>query len=210
MERAAYWQRIYATSALDKVGWYERDPVVSCRLVGKAIEDGARSVIDVGAGASKLVDYLVSLNLDRVAVLDISESALEAAKNRLGESAGAVEWIVGDITAFAELGEFDVWHDRALFHFLTDSRDREHYVALADRTVRPGGVAVMATFGPDGPDHCSGLSVCRYGATDLAAQCGPGFELLGAGEHTHTTPGGVIQNFVYSTFRRRTFASVGS
>lgn len=199
----AHWERIYTTRAPDEVGWYEPVPGVSLRRVGDAIEAGARSVIDIGGGASSLVDRLLDLGVPRIAVLDISSAGMEVARERLGERAGRVEWIVGDVTALEDVGRFDVWHDRAVFHFLTDPADRARYVSLAERTVNPGGVAVMATFAPDGPERCSGLPVCRYGPDQLAEQCGPGFELLDSERYVHTTPRGVEQRFVYATFRRR-------
>jgi len=202
MERSAYWEEIYATRAPDEVGWFESDPAMSRRFVARALECGARTDIDVGGGASHLVDYLLDLKLERVVVLDISENGLEIAKHRLGDRANRVEWIVGDLTELDDVGEFDVWHDRAAFHFLIDPADRERYVHLAERSLGPGGTAIMATFAPDGPDKCSGLNVCHYDAHDLAAVCGPGFELVDTEGYVHTTPHGVSQSFVYSSFRR--------
>jgi SAM-dependent methyltransferase len=193
---------MYTNRPYEDVGWFEPDPAVSLRLIERAVSEGARSVIDVGGGASRLADRLLTLGLERIAVLDISEAGLEVAKARLGDRAGDVEWIVGDVTRLADVGEFDVWHDRAVFHFLTDPADRERYVHLAERTVRPGGTAIVATFAPDGPEQCSGLDVCRYDAASLAEQCGPGFRLIDWQDHHHVTPRGVDQHFQYSAFRR--------
>ena len=202
MDRASYWERMYTLREPDDVGWYEEVPRVSMRRVGAAIAAGAESVIDIGGGASKLVDLLLDLGVPRVAVLDISASGLEVAKRRLGPRARDVEWIVADVTRVDDVGRFDVWHDRAVFHFLTDAADRARYVRLAERTLAPGGIAVMATFAPDGPERCSGLPVCRYAPEDLADQCGPGFLLVDSERYVHTTPRGVEQPFAYSTFRR--------
>ena len=199
---ADYWQRIYSTRALDAVGWYERTPETSLRLVRKAIEQGATSLIDVGGGASSLVDHLLDLGLERIAVLDIAEASLEASRRRLGARATQVEWIVGDATSVEDVGQFDVWHDRAVFHFLILAEDRKRYVRLAARTVGRGGTAVVATFGPDGPERCSGLPVHRYSPEQLANECGPSFRLDRSEAHVHVTPSGVPQSFVYSTFSR--------
>jgi 2-polyprenyl-3-methyl-5-hydroxy-6-metoxy-1,4-benzoquinol methylase len=197
-----HWADIYATRSPEDVSWYEPTPTMSLRKVREAIRMGAGSLIDVGGGASMLVDHLIDLRLSRLAVLDISERGLEVAAERLGDSAKQVEWIVADVTQAEDLGRFDMWHDRAVFHFLTDPADRAHYVALCERTVTPGGVAVVATFAPDGPEMCSGLPVCRYDAYDLALECGPGFNLIDSERFVHTTPRGVHQPFVYASFRR--------
>jgi ubiquinone/menaquinone biosynthesis C-methylase UbiE len=202
MDRSAYWEELYRSRAPDQVGWYEADPVMSRRFIAEAVDEGARSIIDIGGGASCLVDHLLDLGLERIAVLDVAEAGLEVAKRRLGARAEQVEWIVGDVTELPDVGPFDVWHDRAVFHFLTEPGDRRRYVRAAERTLRRGGTAIMATFAPNGPERCSGLTVCRYAPRELAVECGPGFELLRARRYAHTTPRGVVQNFVYSTFRR--------
>lgn len=198
----SHWDEIYAARPAGEASWFEADPAVSMRLIADAIRTGARSVLDVGAGASVLVERLLELDLERIGVLDISEVGLEIARHRLGDRADEVEWIVADVTAATDVGRFDVWHDRATFHFLTEPVDRAGYVRLAARTVRPGGSVIIATFAPDGPERCSGLSVSRYDADRLASLCGPAFELVGSEPHVHTTPGGVKQRFVYTTLRR--------
>jgi SAM-dependent methyltransferase len=202
MDAASYWDDIYTTRNSDEVGWYEADPILSRTLVGELIEAGATSVIDIGGGASTLVDHLLGSGVGRIAVLDISQAGLDIAKRRLGERADLVEWIIGDVTAADDVGQFDVWHDRAVFHFLIQGTARRSYVRLSERTVRPGGNAVMATFASDGPERCSGLDVRRYGASQLASECGPEFQLTSSERHVHTTPGGVAQNFLYSVFHR--------
>lgn len=202
MDSAGHWANIYSTRSPADVSWYEPTPVVSLGRVREAIANGARSLIDVGGGASTLVDHLVGLDLARLVVLDVSERALEIAKARLGRAAGRVEWVVADITGVGDLGSFDLWHDRAVLHFLTDRADCDRYVSLCERTVTPGGVAVVAAFAPDGPETCSGLPVRRYDASGLADRCGPRFELIDSRRYVHTTPTGVRQPFVYASFRR--------
>ena len=206
MADAEHWQHVYLTRAPDEVGWYEADPVISRRLVAEACGRGAQSVIDMGGGASALVDHLLDLGVPRIAVLDVSEAGLAISQRRLGDRAGRVEWIVGDVTAVDDVGTFDVWHDRAVFHFLTDAEDRARYVRQAERTIRPGGTAFVATFATDGPERCSGLPTCRYDGDQLAEAIGPAFRLETTERHTHTTPGGVTQQFIYATLTRLAFA----
>ncbi len=149
-----------------------------------------------------LVDHLLQAGIGRIAVLDISQQAIDATRTRLGEDAERVEWIVADVMDAETLGPFDVWHDRATFHFLTDAVEQARYVALCGATVPAGGTAVMATFAADGPTHCSGLPVSRYGPSELADRCGPGFSLIGTERRQHMTPAGVEQSFLYASFRR--------
>jgi SAM-dependent methyltransferase len=202
MDRTEHWDRIYERRSPREVSWYERTPTISIRRVREAVDGGARTLLDVGAGASILVDEALELGLRRIAVLDISERALNASAERVGSKADRIEWIVGDVTAIEDVGMFDIWHDRAVFHFLTDAFDQERYVSLCERTVAPGGIAIVATFAPDGPEMCSGPPVRRYDASGLAERCGPRFELLDSERHVHLTPRGVEQRFLYASFRR--------
>jgi ubiquinone/menaquinone biosynthesis C-methylase UbiE len=169
-------------------------------MVRAAIRRGGRSIVDVGGGASTLVDQLISFDLERIAVLDISERALELAQARMGWGARNVDWIVADITTVDNLGSFE--HDRAVFHFVTGADERQRYVQLCQRTVVLGGSAIVATFSPDGPETCSGPPVMRYGVDDLSAVCGPAFDLVDTQRYLHTTPRGAAQSFMYTTFRR--------
>ena len=173
------WDWIYATREMTGVGWYEPDPFNSRELVAAAIERGARSIIDVGGGASWLVDHLLDLELDRIAVLDISDAALTLARHRLGDRAERIDWIVGDASDLDDVGTFDIWHDRAAFHFLLEPAARRRYADLALRTVPDGGTAIVATFADDGPERCSGMPVQRY------ATRGPG-----GGVRRRLPPGG--------------------
>jgi len=156
----------------------------------------------VGGGASVLVDRLLDLPFGEIVVLDISETALGKARARLGERAGRVRWVVADVTESPELGSFDVWHDRAVFHFLTDPTDRRSYIELARKTVPEGGHLVIATFADDGPEQCSNLDVRRYNARSLASELGDGFTLVREARETHLTPGGKPQQFTFAVFER--------
>ena len=196
------WDWIYATREMDGVGWFEPDPVVSRDLVNEAVAAGGRSIIDVGGGASWLADHLVTLSLDRTAVLDISEAALAISRHRLAERADRIEWIVGDMATLTDVGRFDIWHDRAAFHFLIEPEARHRYADLARRTLPIGGTAIVATFANDGPERCSGMPVQRYDPEELAATWGPGFRLTANRRHLHHTPAGVPQQFQYSTLER--------
>lgn len=202
MTERDHWEGIYTTRLPEDVGWYEPDPVTSRRLIAEAVARGARSVIDIGGGASYLVDHLLDLGIDRIGVLDISAAGLAVARTRLGDRATQVDWIVGDVTGLDDIGYFDIWHDRAVFHFLLEEEQRRRYARLAARTITPGGTAIVATFAPEGPERCSGLPVRRYDAEQLARECGPLFRLDSSQRHLHTTPRGVPQQFMYATFSR--------
>ncbi len=202
MDSSRYWDDIYRTRSPQEVSWYEPVPETSLRRIRAALAGGARSLVDIGGGASRLVDHLVPMHLSRIAVLDVAETSLDVAKRRLGELRDRVEWVAADVTKVHDIGHFGIWHDRAVFHFLTDPADRASYVALCERTVLPGGTAIVATFAHDGPEMCSGLPVHRYAADELAEQCGPRFELIDSERHVHTTPRGAQQPFLYASFRR--------
>jgi SAM-dependent methyltransferase len=201
MNRKEHWDTIYTTKAATEVSWYQPEPQVSLDLIEMASPAHGR-IIDVGGGASLLADRLLDASFQKIAVLDISEVALNRAKARMGERAKSVEWIVADVTSDLDLGTFDVWHDRAVFHFLTDERDRRRYVELASRTLPVGGHLIVGTFALDGPPRCSGLEVCRYDAATLGQEFGPGFSLVHQVGHTHMTPTGKPQRFFFGLFRR--------
>jgi SAM-dependent methyltransferase len=201
MDRKQHWENVYATKRVTEVSWFEAEPRVSLELIERA-SPAHGSVIDVGGGASLLVDRLLDRGFKKIAVLDISAAALEHARARLGARAEKVQWITGDVTSLEDVGTFDVWHDRAVFHFLTDAEDRRKYVALARRSVKPGGHLIVGTFAVDGPPMCSGLDVCRYDAEHLARELGPDFQLVHQLAHSHTTPWGKPQAFVFGLFRR--------
>jgi SAM-dependent methyltransferase len=202
-DRKSHWETAYATKPETGVSWYQDEPRLSLELIGAVAPAGGGRIIDVGGGASVLVDRLLDLPFGEIAVLDISETALGKARARLGERAERVRWVVADVTQAPELGSFDVWHDRAVFHFLTDPADRRSYVELARKTVPRGGHLVIATFADDGPKRCSGLDVCRYNARSLSSELGEGVSLVREARETHTTPGGFSQPFFYGVFRRQ-------
>jgi hypothetical protein len=203
VDRKAHWEGVYLAKGDTGVSWYQRVPRLSRELIRAVAPPARGQIIDVGGGASVLVDSLLDLPFDRIAVLDLSETALCQAKTRLGERAGRVEWIVVDITAADSLGKFDVWHDRAVFHFLTDATDRRKYADLARRTVPEGGHLIIASFADDGPQQCSGLDVCRYNAQSMQAELGKGLSLVREAREIHRTPQGPEQAFFYGVFRRR-------
>jgi SAM-dependent methyltransferase len=175
---------------------------MSLRLIAATGLAGSAPVIDVGGGASVLVDGLLEAGFTDVTVLDLSGAALAASRARLGRSAGSVRWIEADITR-ADLPprSFDLWHDRAVFHFLTDRADRQAYLRVLRHALRPGASVVIATFAEDGPERCSGLPVRRYAPSQLHAELGDDFEWLASEREEHVTPGGVLQQFQYSLFR---------
>jgi SAM-dependent methyltransferase len=194
-----HWEKIYSTKPDSEVSWTEPDPRTSLSLIRELCPSGR--IIDVGGGTSVLTDRLLDAGYS-VAVLDISEAALARARERLGTRADQVRWIFADVTAAPDLGMFDLWHDRAVFHFLTDPADRAAYIALLSRTIPVGGHVVIATFAPDGPEQCSGLPIQRYDGDSLARKLNGGFALLKSVPETHLTPWGNPQSFQYSVFKR--------
>lgn len=207
MTRKLHWEHVYQTKRPDEVSWFQPQPVRSLELLDAAGVSSGAAVIDVGGGDSTLVDALLSRGFRDLTVLDVSAAALARARSRLGDRADEVTWIEADVTR-AELptAAFDVWHDRAVFHFLTDPEDRSRYVALAARAVRPGGTLIVATFAPDGPTRCSGLEVARYDADGLAREFAEEFLLTTGLTDVHRTPAGGEQRFTYASLRRRTDA----
>ena len=198
MTTKAHWENVYQTKAEDEVSWYRPHLETSLRLIEVAAPDRDSAVIDVGGGEATLVDDLVSRGYTDVTVLDISQAAIEVAKDRLGFAAAPVHWIAGDITSVElEAARYDLWHDRAVFHFLTSADDRAAYVRQVARAVRLGGHVIVATFGLDGPEKCSGLDVVRYDAENLHSEFGPKFRLLDSVTEVHETPWGTPQQFMY-------------
>jgi ubiquinone/menaquinone biosynthesis C-methylase UbiE len=196
-----HWEAVYAAKAEDQVSWFQENPRLSIELIERAGVGRDGAILDVGGGASRLVDELLTRGHADLTVLDLSAEALEVARRRLGERAGLVNWIGADATE-APLAEhrYDLWHDRAVFHFLTNPVQRRRYVDLARRALRPGGHVIVATFGPDGPTRCSNLPVMRYTPQSLHAEFGPAFKLVEHREEEHRTPWGAAQAFVYCLF----------
>jgi SAM-dependent methyltransferase len=201
--RQNHWENVYASKGEDEVSWFQETPVLSLDLIALAGAIRSSGIIDIGGGASRLADCLVAQGYEDVTVLDLSAAALASARSRMGQKAGRVTWIAADVTSWEPTRTYDVWHDRAAFHFLTLAKDQAAYVARLRRALRPGGHAIIGTFALDGPERCSGLVVSRYDATSLAATLGSGFELIDTRRHEHVTPWGVTQKFQFSTFRRQ-------
>ena len=205
MQAKDHWEHVYATKPTDAVSWYQAHADLSLRLIRGTGVPATASIIDVGGGASTLVDDLLAHGYSALSVLDLSAHALAAAKARLGARADAVTWLEADVTsACLPVHAYDVWHDRAVFHFLTTAAEREAYVERVLRSVKPGGHVIVATFAEDGPTQCSGLPVMRYSADDLHAEFGSPFSLLQHEKETHQTPFGTLQSFVYCYCRKAT------
>jgi len=201
--RQAHWEGVYSKKDENEVSWFQENPVPSLELIAQVGATPASVIIDIGGGASRLVDNLIDRGFEDVTVLDLSEAALEAAKARLGGRAAQVHWIVADATVWEPLKAYDVWHDRAAFHFLVEDHDRAAYVARLERALKVGGYAIIATFALDGPERCSGLPVVRYDPVSLCQTLGRAFQLVDTRRHAHATPWGSDQSFQFSVFRRR-------
>lgn len=203
MHSKDHWEKVYSTKATDAVSWFQPHADCSVGLIMAAGVGRDAAIIDVGGGASSLVDDLLANGFTNVTVLDLSAAALAAARKRLGTRASEVQWIEADITkADLPANKYDVWHDRAVFHFLTSPEDRAAYVKAVFHSVRPGGHVIVATFAEDGPAQCSGLPVMRYRADELHAEFGDAFSLLNHRKEAHHTPSGTVQQFVYCYCRR--------
>lgn len=200
-ERRAHWERVYTTKRETEVSWFQATAAPSLELLTLIGATRSYAIIDIGGGTSRLVDCLIFQGYEDVTVLDLSEAALAAAKNRLGDKANQVNWIAADATTWEPSRKYDVWHDRATFHFLTSSGDQTAYVDRLRRALRSGGHAIIGTFALDGPETCSGLPVARHNADSLRALLGEGFALVDTRRHEHVTPWGATQRFQFSTFR---------
>lgn len=204
MSTREHWDDLYRRKLPDQVSWYRPRLEQSLAWIRSCGLDSLARIVDAGAGASTLVDDLLGNGFKRVSVVDISSEALAHSRARLGGAASTVEWVVGDVTTpLFDDCSVDLWHDRAVFHFLTDASRRDAYVDALRRCVRPGGFAIVATFGPSGPERCSGLPVVRYDSSTLLAALGDGFDLVAHADEEHITPGGASQAFAYVLCRRR-------
>jgi 2-polyprenyl-3-methyl-5-hydroxy-6-metoxy-1,4-benzoquinol methylase len=197
-----HWENVYTTKAPDQVSWYRPHLEMSISLIERAAGQASASIIDVGGGESSLVDDLLARGYQNITVLDISQTAIDVTKKRLKEAANRVHWITADIT-IVELaqGAYDVWHDRAVFHFLTSVEKRLAYVNAVLRAVKPGGHVIVSTFGPQGPTKCSGLEAMRYDTESLQHQFGTRFRLVESSKELHHTPFGTTQEFLYCYWR---------
>jgi ubiquinone/menaquinone biosynthesis C-methylase UbiE len=197
-----HWQSVYLEKDPTEVSWYEQVPAASLQLIEEADLSRERPLLDVGGGASRLAGELLNRGYSDITVADISASALSKAQAQLGSGEKAIEWLEADVRSHDFARQYDLWHDRAAFHFMVTAEDQEAYLATLQRTLKPGGHVVIATFGPDGPTRCSGLPVARYGSDDLAGRLGPGFQLISEALEVHDTPAGIHQQFLYAHFQR--------
>jgi len=200
-ETKKHWEDVYRNKSPLEVSWYQQEPVLSLSLIASAQLPQDVPIIDVGGGSSTLVDKLHDEAYTDISVLDISGSALTHAKNRLGNKAAKVHWYEADVTCFKPPQRFALWHDRAVFHFLTSKADRERYVNVLKQALEPCGQIIIMTFAIDGPCKCSGLDIVQYDADKMIAELGPGFELVETGHEVHHTPAGNEQKFAFFRFR---------
>ncbi|MBF0424464.1 MAG: class I SAM-dependent methyltransferase [Magnetococcales bacterium] len=203
MDQKTHWEGVYGKKKVTETSWYQKIPLTSLTLIENAALHEDEAIIDVGGGASTLVDHLLTAGYQNLTVLDISSKALENARLRLLDREGEVAWIDADVTDFDSQATYDLWHDRAVFHFFTQPEQRRAYVASLMRHLKPRGHAIIATFAIDGPTRCSNLEIVRYTPEALHQELGPQFELLETITETHITPSNKKQSFVYCRFRRR-------
>jgi 2-polyprenyl-3-methyl-5-hydroxy-6-metoxy-1,4-benzoquinol methylase len=198
MDAKTHWEKIYSTKAPESVSWYRSHLETSLALIERAGEARSASIIDIGGGESTLVDDLLLRGYENLTVLDVSPTAIEVTKRRLGSAAEQVRWLVADIVEVQlEPRAYDLWHDRAVFHFLATPEQRLAYIRQVTRAVRPGGHVIVSTFGPEGPTKCSGLDVMRYDAESLHSEFGGNFRLVESSKELHETPFGTTQQFLY-------------
>ena len=199
--RQAHWENVYTRKGENEVSWFQENPAPSLELIAQVGAAHTSAIIDIGGGASRLVDCLTDRGFADITVLDLSGAALDAAKARLGRRADRVHWVVADATIWEPARTYDIWHDRAAFHFLTEQQDRAAYIARLKRGLKIVGHAIIATFALDGPEKCSGLPVARYDSASLGKTLGPMFQLVHTVRHEHATPWGSQQVFQFSVFR---------
>jgi len=201
-DRRAHWERIYKTKGLEKASWYQSVPTTSLELTAECELGPDASIIDVGGGDSLLTDHLLELGHRDLTVVDISETAIDSAKKRLGKKADQITWIVADAERFFPPKSYDLWHDRATFHFLTDEGEAKRYVQTAQRYLNKGGCLIIGTFSEKGPDTCSGLPVKQYSESSLTELFKPYFDKIQCEYIDHVTPSGNKQNFVFCLFKK--------
>ncbi len=198
MDNKQHWDNVYASKQSEDLTWYQQHERISLDIIKNVAPNITSNIIDIGGGSSTLIDDLLNTGYRNLSVLDLSSEALSTSKKRLAERNSVISWIEADITK-VELPKnyYDVWHDRAVFHFLTQQQDREAYVDRVNNSVKPGGYVIVATFGSDGPLKCSGLPVVRYDSKELHNEFGNGYKLIDHIEEEHLTPKGAIQKFIY-------------
>ncbi|MCY1723314.1 class I SAM-dependent methyltransferase [Prolixibacteraceae bacterium Z1-6] len=202
VDRKKHWEQIYATKNTDDVSWYQPHPTVSLEFVKEFKIPKSEKIIDVGGGDSLLVDHLIELGYNDITVLDISEAALKKAKQRLGDKASKVNWIVADAATFQPTEKYGFWHDRAAFHFLTNDNEIKSYITTIQQNLKPDGVLVIGTFSENGPTKCSGIEIKQYSETSMTERLKRFFEKVKCITVDHKTPFESIQNFIFCSFRR--------
>jgi len=198
----AHWEKIYRKYDSTEVGWYQERPETSLQFIENTALSKSDKIIDVGGGESRLAVLLLDAGYRNITVLDISARALQAARQSAGEKAVQIRWIEADVTEYAFSRQFDLWHDRAVFHFLRDESQRRKYKAALESALKPGGHFIISTFSLDGPKKCSGLNVVRYDVSGLQAEIGANFELQHSGKELHHTPWGERQEFIWCWFQK--------
>ncbi|EJJ29165.1 class I SAM-dependent methyltransferase [Rhizobium sp. CF142] len=201
-DRKLHWENVYSTKGETDVSWFQESPAPSLELIHLAQAKQSDAIVDIGGGASRLVDGLLAEGFGDVTVLDLSEAALDTARKRLGAKGDEVTWIAADATLWKPPRAYDIWHDRAAFHFLTDKAQQAAYIERLKRGLKIGGHLIMGTFALDGPEKCSGLPVARHSSDSLADLLGAGFKLIDSRRHDHSTPWESVQKFQFSTFKR--------
>lgn len=200
--RKNHWENIYNTKKLNEVSWYQPKPEISLDFILAANPDKDDAIIDIGGGDSFLADHLLETGFSNITVLDISAKAIERAKKRIGNKAERVKWIVSDIIDFTPTQQYDIWHDRAAFHFLTNEKEVKKYVAIAEQSIVQNGQLVIGTFSSNGPKKCSGIEIKQYAAENLAATFGSAFNLLNPKIIEHPTPFDTVQEFLFCSFQK--------
>ena len=200
VDRQTHWESVYTTKGEKEVSWFQERPEISLEFIAATGAGPNSAIVDIGGGASRLVDALLDDGYRNLTVLDLSKAALAASRERLGLRGETVTWVAADVTTWRPSEHYDVWHDRAAFHFLTDEKDRHAYVLRLEQALREGGEAIIGTFALNGPERCSGLPVMRYDSSGLTAVLGPKFRLLASREAERRTPWGASQVFQFSRF----------
>lgn len=202
--RKEHWNKVYETKKPTEVSWYEPMPEISLSYITECKLEKDAAIIDIGGGDSFLAEFLLAQGFSDITVVDISENALERAKERLGEKSEEINWIVADASSFRPERKYDLWHDRAVFHFLTEDTQIKNYLATVNDAIKPGGFLVMGTFSENGPTKCSGLEIKQYSITQMQELFSDGFSTLSCKNIDHETPSGGIQNFTFCSFRKKT------
>ena len=200
VDRQTHWESVYTTKGEKEVSWFQERPEISLEFIAATGAGPNSAIVDIGGGASRLVDALLDDGYRKLTVLDLSKAALAASRERLGLRGDTVTWVAADVTTWGPSEHYGVWHDRAAFHFLTDEKDRHAYVLRLEQALREGGEAIIGTFALNGPERCSGLPVMRYDSSGLTTVLGPKFRLLSSREEEHRTPWGASQVFQFSRF----------